>query len=102
MSKQFRCKETNGSVESLEIVWTPSSARCSSEQAWCGCQTLAAMGISVSEAVRMLLVRVAAEKALPFDVRIPNAVTVKAMRAADKGRGNRPKSASALFKELGI
>ena len=43
------------------------------------------MGISVSDAVRMLLGRVVAEKALPFDVKIPNATTVKAMRAADRG-----------------
>jgi DNA-damage-inducible protein J len=65
-------------------------------------KTLAAMGISVSDAVRMLLVRVAAEKALPFDVKVPNATTVKAMRAADKGQGKRLKSAGALFKDLGI
>jgi DNA-damage-inducible protein J len=43
-------------------------------------KTLAGMGISVSDAVRKLLVRVAAEKALPFDVRVPNATTVKTMR----------------------
>lgn len=48
-------------------------------------KTLASMGISVSGAVRMLLVRVAEEKALPFDVRVPNPTTAKAMRAADKG-----------------
>ena len=65
-------------------------------------KTLAAMGISVSDAVRMLLVRVAAEKALPFDVKVPNATTVKAMRAADKGKGKRLTSASDLFKDLGI
>jgi DNA-damage-inducible protein J len=65
-------------------------------------KTLAAMGISVSDAVRMLLVRVAAEKALPFEVRVPNAATVKAMQAADRGKGKRFKSASALFKDLGI
>jgi DNA-damage-inducible protein J len=65
-------------------------------------KTLAGMGISVSDAVRMLLVRVAAEKALPFEVRVPNATTVKAMRAADKGKGKRLKSAGALFKDLGI
>ena len=47
-------------------------------------KTLAAMGMSVSDAVRMLLVRVVNEKALPFDVKVPNATTVKAMRAADK------------------
>ena len=65
-------------------------------------KTLAAMGISVSDAVRMLLVRVAAEQALPFDVKVPNATTVKAMRAADKGKGKRLSSADALFKNLGI
>jgi DNA-damage-inducible protein J len=65
-------------------------------------KTLAAMGLSVSDAVRMLLVRVAAEKALPFDVRVPNATTVKAMRAADRGNGKRFKTAGALFKDLGI
>ena len=65
-------------------------------------KTLAAMGISVSDAVRMLLVRVAAEKALPFEVKVPNATTVKAMRAADRGKGKRLNSAGVLFKDLGI
>jgi DNA-damage-inducible protein J len=65
-------------------------------------KTLAAMGISVSDAVRMLLVRVAAEKALPFEVKVPNATTVKAMRAADRGTGKRFRNAAALFKDLGI
>jgi len=65
-------------------------------------KTLAGMGISVSDAVRMLLVRVAAEKALPFEVRVPNATTVKAMRAADRAKGKRHRSANALLEELGI
>ena len=65
-------------------------------------KTLAAIGISVSDAVRMLLVRVAAEKALPFEVKIPNANTVKAMGAPDRGKGKRSRSAGALFKDLGI
>jgi len=65
-------------------------------------KTLAAMGMSVSDAVRLLLVRVAAEKALPFELRVPNATTVKAMRAADRGEGRRFKTAGALFKDLGI
>ena len=65
-------------------------------------KTLAGMGISVSDAVRMLLVRVAAEKALPFEVRVPNKTTVKAMREADKGKGKRFRSAGALFKDLAI
>jgi DNA-damage-inducible protein J len=65
-------------------------------------KTLAAMGLSVSDAVRMLLLRVAAEKALPFDVKVPNSTTVKAMRAAQRGKRKRLKSANALFKDLGI
>jgi DNA-damage-inducible protein J len=65
-------------------------------------KALAGMGISVSDAVRILLVRVAAEKALPFEVKTPNATTVRAMRAADKGKGRRMPSAAALFKDLGI
>ena len=63
---------------------------------------LDSMGISVSDAVRMLLARVATEKALPFEVRIPNAKTVKAMQEADAGKGKRFKTAEALFKDLGI
>ena len=50
---------------------------------------LAAMGLSVSDAVRMLLVRVAAERALPFDVRAPNAETVAAIRELETRRGAR-------------
>jgi DNA-damage-inducible protein J len=65
-------------------------------------KALALMGMSVSDAVRMMLVRVAAENALPFEVRVPNAATVKAMKAADQGKGKRFKTADALFKDLGI
>jgi DNA-damage-inducible protein J len=64
--------------------------------------TLAKMGISISDAVRMMLVRVATEKALPFEVRVPNATTVKAMQSADKKQGKRFRSAQALFEDLGI
>jgi len=35
-------------------------------------------------------------------VRIPNSTTVKTMRAADRGKGNRHRSADALLKEQGI
>ncbi len=65
-------------------------------------KTLAEMGLSVSDAVRMLLVRVAAEQALPFEVKVPNPTTVRAMTAADRRRGKRFKSVGALFKDLGI
>ena len=63
-------------------------------------EALAAMGLSVSDAVRMMLVRVAAEKALPFDVRAPNAETVAAMRELDEGRGKRFDSVEDLMADL--
>jgi DNA-damage-inducible protein J len=47
-------------------------------------KALASMGLSVSDAVRVLLTRIAAEKALPFEVKAPNAATVAAMREARK------------------
>lgn len=65
-------------------------------------KALAAMGISVSDAVRIMLVRVAAEQALPFEVKVPNKTTVKAMQDADKGKGKKFDSANALFKDLNI
>lgn len=65
-------------------------------------KTLAAMGMSVSDAVRIMLVRVAAEKALPFEVKVPNAKTVKAMQAVDRGEGKKFSSAHELFEDLGI
>jgi DNA-damage-inducible protein J len=65
-------------------------------------KTLASMGLSVSDAVRLLLVRVVAEKALPFEVKVPNPTTIKAMQAADKGEGKRFSSPKDLFTDLGI
>jgi DNA-damage-inducible protein J len=49
-------------------------------------KALAAMGLSVSDAVRVLLTRVAADKALPFEVKTPNAKTRAAMAELERGR----------------
>ena len=46
---------------------------------------LKTIGLTVSDAFRLLLVRVAAEKALPFEPVNPNADTVEAMKAARRG-----------------
>lgn len=43
------------------------------------------IGLTVSDAFRLLLVRVAAEKALPFEPLNPNAETVAAMKSARRG-----------------
>ncbi len=46
---------------------------------------LASMGLTVSDAFRLLLTRVAREKALPFEPLVPNATTIAAMREARRG-----------------
>ncbi|HEY9212532.1 MAG TPA: type II toxin-antitoxin system RelB/DinJ family antitoxin [Ancylobacter sp.] len=61
---------------------------------------LADMGLSVSDAIRLMLVRVASEKALPFDVRVPNAETQAAMREAREGKAQRFSSITALMDAL--
>lgn len=50
-------------------------------------KVLADMGLSVSDAIRMLLIRVAAEKALPFEIKVPNAETCAAMAELERGAG---------------
>jgi DNA-damage-inducible protein J len=47
---------------------------------------LGAMGLTVSDAFRMMMVRVATERALPFEPLVPNAKTVAAMKAARRGK----------------
>lgn len=61
---------------------------------------LAEMGLSVSDAIRLLFVRVAAEKALPFDVRLPNIQTQAAMRDVENGKVARFDSIDDLMKDL--
>jgi DNA-damage-inducible protein J len=57
---------------------------------------LAAMGLTVSDAVRMMLTRVASERALPFEPLAPNAETVAAMKEARRGRLPRAKGFADL------
>ncbi len=47
---------------------------------------LAAMGLTVSDAVRLLLTKVAREHALPFDPFVPNETTLAAMREAETAK----------------
>ena len=61
---------------------------------------LAAMGLTISDAVRLLLTRVAREKALPFAPLIPNTATIEAMKEARKGDLSRFDSVDALMDDL--
>ena len=63
---------------------------------------LDAMGLSVSDAIRLLMLRIAEEQRLPFAVEVPNATTRKAIEELEQGRGKRFKDREALFKDLDI
>lgn len=63
-------------------------------------ETLASMGLTVSDAIRVFLTRVVAEKELPFPIKMPNATSQAAMAEANQiieGRRARFTSAEALI-----
>mgnify|MGYP004702879545 CR=1 FL=1 len=66
-------------------------------------EALAAMGLSVSDAVRILLKRVVNDQAFPLELKVPNAQTRAAMedaRAMAKAQVTRFESATALIDDL--
>ncbi len=61
---------------------------------------LAAMGLTVSDAFRLLLTRVAHDKSLPFEPLVPNAKTIAAMKEARSKRLRRFRSVDELMTDL--
>jgi DNA-damage-inducible protein J len=58
------------------------------------------MGLSVSDAIRLLMLRIADERRLPFEVKVPNATTRKAMAELESGKGKKFRSVKALIADL--
>ena len=63
-------------------------------------EALQAMGLSISDAIRLLMLRVADERRLPFAVKAPNATTRKAMKELDAGKGKKFSNIDALMADL--
>jgi DNA-damage-inducible protein J len=61
---------------------------------------LAAMGLTVSDAFRIMLTRVAREKALPFEPLVPNEETIEAMKEARRGGLKSAGSVEELMADL--
>jgi DNA-damage-inducible protein J len=61
---------------------------------------LASIGLTVSDAFRMMMIRIAKEKALPFEPLIPNDETIEAMKAARRGELVKAGSADRLLEKL--
>lgn len=77
-------------------------ARIDSETKAKATAALGAMGLSVSDAIRLMLLRVADEKRLPFAVKVPNARTAKAIAELDSGKGKRYDNTDQMFDDLGL
>ena len=63
-------------------------------------EALEAMGLSISDAIRLLMLRIADERRLPFEVKVPNATTRQAMAELEAGKGKRFASVEALMADL--
>ena len=61
---------------------------------------LEAMGLSISDAIRLLMMRVADERRLPFEVKVPNPTTRRAIAELEAGKGKRFASVDALVADL--
>lgn len=64
---------------------------------------LAGMGLTVSDVVRIALTKIAKEKALPFEMRVPNKQTAETLAKSERGEDvHHAKGADDLFNQLGI
>ena len=61
---------------------------------------LADMGLSVSDAIRLMLVRVAEERRLPFVVKVPNKKTLRAIAELEAGKGKKFGTVAELMADL--
>lgn len=64
---------------------------------------LAEMGLTVSDVVRIVLTKVAKDKALPFEMRVPNRLTDETLAKSERGEDiHHARDAKDLFEQLGI
>jgi len=61
---------------------------------------LASIGLTVSDAFRLMMVRIATDKALPFEPLVPNETTIAAMKEARRGGLRSFGNVDALLKDL--
>lgn len=82
------------------ITNTLVQTRISKEIKESAAHVLEAIGLTVSDAVRLLLTRIAAEKALPFTPLVPNEKTLAAIKELEAGKGTQFSSVSDLMADL--
>jgi DNA-damage-inducible protein J len=60
------------------------------------------LGISISAAQEIFYRQIIAHQGFPFDLRLPNSSTIRAMEEARKGKGKKYASVKDLFRDLGL
>lgn len=65
-------------------------------------QILRKLGLSCSEAINLFFKQITLKKGIPFEIALPNAATLKAMKDAEEGKVIKAKDLKDLFKQLGI
>lgn len=66
-------------------------------------QILDQLGLTLTEAIRIFFKQVTLHKGLPFDVKVPNELTVKTIRSVLEGRDlKKVGTPEELFKDLGV
>ena len=63
-------------------------------------EALEKMGLSVSDAIRLLMLRIADEHRMPFEIKVPNATTRKAIKELESGKGERFTTVDSLMADM--
>lgn len=77
-------------------------ARIDSDTKERAASALESMGLSISDAIRLLMLRIADEQRLPFDVKVPNVTTKKAIAELEAGKGKKFVSVDDLMADLHV
>lgn len=84
----------------MQTADTYVRARIDSHTKALATDALEAMGLSVSDAIRLLMIRIAEEQRLPFTVKVPSSTTKKAIAELEAGKGKRFNSIEDLMADL--
>jgi len=84
----------------MSIANTYVRARIDTDTKERAAEALEAMGLSISDAIRLLMLRIADERRLPFEIKVPNATTREAMAELEAGRGKSFANVEELMADL--
>jgi len=86
----------------LNMSTEPTSLRLDADAKHKAYAIFEAVGLKPTQAINLFLHQVALRGGLPFEVKIPNTDTIKAIQEFDKGKGSRYKTFDEMFDDLDI